>query len=236
MSFIIYNGKSSEDFYLLLSNEMNFSSPELKTEFVELPGVDGEVDISDGTMKNGKRSFPFTILPDKKHLVEELATDISNWLKADNLWHKLEFNGEPDYIYLAKFHEEYNTERILSYYGKVVLTFTIKPYKFLRSGLAPLENPTSLFNQTVRDARPKITIRGTGNITLKIGSEELKLKNVEDGVIIDSLYQTATDLAGNNSVWDKVLTYPLPVIKPGNQAITITGGTFSIVPRFEVIV
>lgn len=236
MSEIIFNGKSSRDFFLHIESDMTYNSPSRKSELVSVPGVDGELDIGDGTLSNGKKSYAFVIsIPDDVEK-EELFTSISNWLKQDNGWHELEDRDEPDYIYTAKYVEEYDVQSLVRNYGRFTITFTVKPYKFLRSGLAPLDNPASLFNQTVRNARPKITIKGTGNITLKIGSEELKLKNVEDGVIIDSLYQTATDLAGNKSVWDKVLTYPLPVIKPGNQDITITGGTFSIVPRFEVIV
>ena len=165
--------------------------------------------------------------------------EISNWLKKDALWHDLVFGGDSSICtHTAIYVDEYDVDRIVSTYGKVVLGFTIKPYKFLKSGLTPLTSPASLSNPTARDARPLITIKGTGNITLQIGSEKLTLKGVDGGVVIDSLKQVVTNLAGTAPAWDKVTSYPLPVIKPGKQSVLTTGTVtgLTIVPRYEVIV
>lgn len=238
MSFIEFNGGKSSDFYLVLEPELTFNSPSRNIDFQHIPGQDGDIGTGDGTFSNGSKSFPFNLLPPKGKTVEGLSTDISNWLKKDTLWHDLLFNEEPDYVYRAMYYEEYDVERVISQYGKCVLKFAIKPYKFLKSGLTPLSSPASLNNPTTRDARPLITIKGTGNITLQIGSEKLTLKGVDGGVVIDSLKQVVTNLAGTAPAWDKVTSYPLPVIKPGKQAVLTTGTVTSltIVPRYEVIV
>ena len=91
---------------------------------------------------------------------------------------------------------------------------------------------------TGRVAKPIITIKGTGNITLNIGTSTLSLKNVDTGVIIDSLTETITSLDGSRTQFNKMTSYPFPKIAPGNQTIT-TSGTITeckIIPRWEVIV
>lgn len=238
MSYIEFNGNKSTDFGMRLENGLTFSSPSVSNKFTKISGLDGEVSVGDGTLLNTNRAFPFRIFPMSGKNIEQSATDISNWLKKDTLWHDLYFGGEPEFIYTAIYTEEYDVKRFMSLHGKCTLNFTVKPYKFLKTGLTPLTSPASLSNPTTRDARPLITIKGTGNITLQIGSEKLTLKNVDGGVVIDSLKQVVTSLAGTAPAWDKVTSYPLPVIKPGEQAVLTTGTVtgLTIVPRYEVIV
>lgn len=238
MSYIEFNGFKSTDFDMRLENGLTFSSPSRDIDFVKIPGSDGEIGNGDSTLFNASRAFPFRVFPKNGKTIEQAATEISNWLKKDALWHELYFDGDPEYIYTAIYAEEYEVERFMSLHGKCTLNFTIKPYKFLKSGLAPLTSPASLNNPTTRDARPLITIKGTGNITLQIGTEKLTLKNVDGGVVIDSLKQVVTNLDGTRPAWDKVTSYPLPVIKPGNQAVLTTGTIteLKITPRYEVIV
>lgn len=237
MSYVEFNGHRSDEYDLYLEAGLSFSSPARDMEFEKIAGIDGEVAIGDQTLKNTKLSFPFR-LRNTNTTVEKRAEEISNWLKKDALWHDLIFGGDPNHVYTAIYVDEYDIDRIVSTYGKVVLGFTVKPYKFLKSGLTPLPSPASLSNPTTRDARPLITIKGTGNITLQIGSEKLTLKGVDGGVVIDSLKQVVTNLAGTAPAWDKVTSYPLPVIKPGSQAVLTTGTIteLKITPRYEVIV
>ena len=238
MSYIEFNGAKSSDYHLFMEAGLTFNSPALNLQLQKIPGQDGEVAVGDGKLLNTKLSFPFRLRIFDGSNVEVVSKNISNWLKKDALWHELYFDGDPDYIYQGIYYEEYNVERIVSWYGKCVLNFTVKPYKFLKSGLAPLTSPAALNNPTTRDARPLITIKGTGNITLQIGAETLMLKNVDGGVVVDSLKQVVTNLDGTRPAWDKVTSYPLPVIKPGNQAVLTTGTItdLKIKPRYEVIV
>ena len=235
IGYFEFLGKKSTDFGLLIDAEISFSSPQVKGEYVEIPGADGELFLGDGKLSNVSKSFPVFLENSNTQIV---STQISNWLKSVSEWSELMFSGDPEYVYTALYTDEYEVSANLESYGKSILTFTLKPYKFLKSGLAPLTSPTALNNPTTRDARPLITIKGTGNITLKIGAETLTLKSVDGGVVIDCLKQTVTNLAGTAPAWDKVTSYPLPVIKPGNQVVLTTGTVTSltIVPRYEVIV
>ena len=237
MSYIEFNGHRSDEFDLYLESGLSFVSPSREISFEKIAGQDGELAVGDKTLNNTKLSFPFRLRNTTK-TVDKRAEEISNWLKKDGLWHDLTFGGDAEHVYTAIFVEEYDVERVVSFYGKCVLPFTVKPTKFLKSGLTAITAPTSLTNPTQRDAKPIISIKGTGNITLQIGAETLTLKSVDGGVIIDCLKQTVTNLTGTRPAWDKVTSYPLPVIKPGNQAVLTTGTIteLKITPRYEVIV
>lgn len=235
---ITFNGKSSDDFGLILTRGVSFDSPPRNMDSQKILGQDGEVMIGDGTLNNVTKSFPF-VLKDNTQDVAQTISDISNWLKADSLWHDLEFEGDPDYIYQATCLNEYNFERVVEYYGKGTIDFTIKPYKFLKSGLTEADFGSSITNPLTRTSRPKLTIVGSGNITITIGDSTLTLKDVENGgIVVDTLYQMVVKLDGKTPAWEKVTSYPLPTIAPGKQNITITGNVsvLEIIPRWEAIV
>lgn len=238
MSFLRFNGKTTNDFYLDMESNVVFNSPERNIEFEKIDGQDGQLATGDGTLNNITRPYPFRIRAPMNVDIQTVATDLSNWLKKDSLWHDLEFGGDPDYIYRAMYVNEYNIERVTSWYGKVVLTFEMKPYKFLKTGLSEITLGSTITNPTQRHARPLITVRGTGNITIKIGQSTWTLRNVDQGIVIDTLLDTVTNLSGTAAAWDKITVYPLPTIAPGNNAVTITGSVtdIKIIPRWEVIV
>jgi phage-related protein len=234
--FEIDNQKSS-DFDLYIDTEISFTSPEVKGEFVELSGQDGDLYLTDGKLKNVSKSFPAFLMPIEVSQ-QQRATEISNWLKNNVGWKDLFFSGDKEYIYQAMYTAEYDINANIADFGKTVLTFNVKPYKFLKSGLTEKTLVTSIDNPTKRVARPKITIKGSGNITLKIGSSTYSLKDVDGGVVIDVLYDQVKSLDGTRPQWNKITTYPLPGISPGKNSVLTTGTVteMKIIPRWEVIV
>lgn len=238
MSFIEFNGDRTDNHFLFLEAGLTFGGVTRNRNFQKVDGQDGEIGIGDGTLNNISRSYPFRIRLPEGIKIEDEVTAISNWLSKDANWHDFIFGGDPNYVYRAIYVGGYDIQRIVSWYGKCVLNFEFKPYKFLKFGLTEQTLSTSIANPTQRVARPKITIKGTGNMTIQIGKEKLSLKNVDGGVIVDSLYNTVTNLTGTKAAWDKVISYPLPVIHPGKQNILVTGtiDKITVIPRWEMLV
>lgn len=230
-----FNKQTTDDFHLVLQPEISFISAKRNEEAKKIEGVDGELFIGDATFSNAEQTYTFFY---NGNNLEKDAPVISAWLNEDNQWHELEFSGQPDRVFLAKYTEQLTVQRTLKYYGKVLLTFTVKPYAFLKTGLQPTIIGSSITNPTNRNARPRLKITGTGNITVQIGSERLTLQNVDGGIIVDSLYTTVTNLSETKPLWNKVTSYPLPVIRPGRQSIYTTGNVtkIEIIPRWEVLV
>lgn len=230
-----FNGKNLDEFNIIVTNGMSFTSAAQDIELKEVSGIDGDIAISNKRLKGFDRSFPFAIL--SKETIETDFQNLSSFLKKDDKWHELEWSGNPDYIYKAMYIEEINIEMIVKKYGKGVLNFRFKPVKYLKSGLTEMALGNSINNPTLRPAKPRIEIKGSGSITVKFGQSELKLTAVDGGVIVDSQSQTITDLTGQRPQFNKMLSYPFPEILPGNQVVTKTGNISSIkiIPRWEVV-
>lgn len=228
--------KKSLDFGLLISDELSFSSPEIRGNFVTIEGQDGEVYLTNGNIKNLQKSFQVYL--DSSEDIQNQVTRISNWLKGNAEWQLLTFSGDPEYRYVCIFVDEYDIDATLGELGKGVLTFQVKPYKFLKTGLQTTTLGSVVTNPTNRNARPRLKITGTGTISIQIGRERLALQNMDGGIIVDSLYTTVTNLSETKSLWNKVISYPLPVIRPGRQSIYTTGNVtkIEIIPRWEVLV
>ncbi|MBO6418198.1 MULTISPECIES: hypothetical protein [Enterococcus] len=238
MSFIEFNGDRTDNHFLFLEAGLTFDGVTRNRSFQKIDGQDGEVGTGDGTLNNISRSYPFRLRLPKGIKIEDEVTVISNWLSEDADWHDFIFGGDPNYVYRAMYVGEYDIQRIVSCYGKCVLNFKLKPYKFLKSGLVEQTLSTSITNPTKRMARPKIIIKGAGNIVLRIGSSTYSLKDVDGGIIIDVLYDQVKSLDGQRPQWNKITTYPLPGINPGLNNVLTTGSVteMKIVPRWEVIV
>lgn len=233
---IVYNNRSSDEFGITITKGVTFDSPSRDLETVKVPGMDGSIKMGDGTLNNVQKSFPF-VLKGNKRDVAQVATEISNWLKSDKNWHWLSFSGDEEYFYQAIATEEYNIERVVSWFGKGTLDFEIKPYKFLKTGFQTFNLGETLYNPLNRHSRPKLTIKGNGNITIKIGAEQLDLLSVNGGLIVDVLDEVVMDLNGN-AAWNKVGSYPLITVASGLNEVEVIGNVESvqIMPRWETIV
>lgn len=228
-----YNGKNLEDFNIKIGHELEITSPEVDMEFYEIKGLDGDVAISNDRLKGFERSFPFIM---KSSNVEKDFNELMTFLRKDVGWHDLTF-GSSEYTYKAMTVEQMNINRVVKRFGRGVLTFRMKPVKYITSSLSKLPLGTSINNPTTRSSKPQLIIEGSGNITITIGKSKLTLKNVDKGVIIDSSSQTITNLSGTQAQFDKMTSYPFPEIAPGNNTVTKTGTITSIqiVPRWEVV-
>lgn len=239
-AYFEYNGKSSSDFHMTILNEISFPSPEADIEFVEVLGRDGELAINNQRLKGVSFSIPIRMKLPPDKTIEQVSTDISNWLKNDVGWHPLRFSGSPDYEYIALFHEQFNVTETLKTYGKTVLTFKLKPYKRMRQN-APitLTSGQTLVNPEKRSSKPLIAITGNGNITLKNnGADWLVLENVDGSIVIDS--ESMSVYKGVLPQFPKMKSHlsPLfPVFKSGDNTITWTGNVtkVEITPRWEVV-
>lgn len=240
MVYFEYKGKKSSDFFLTIEGNVSFGSASYDLSLKEVPGVDGDLAVSNQRIKGLDKIFPcrLRLPPNKK--IEEVITDISNWLKTDISWDDLFFSADPQFIYRALYYEEYNVERIVSFYGKTALKFRIKPYKYFKDSLSPIEvtNGQYLTNKGTRPSKPLLRIEGTGDITIKFGSNQIRLKGVDQGIIVDLQAQVVTSLDGSRPAYDKVYTYPFPDFPVGRHRVTWTGDVTKVelTPRWEVVV
>lgn len=239
-AYFEYKGISSLDMHLRIRNEISFPSPEADIEFVEIMGRDGELAVDNDRLRGIDFSIPVTLsLPEDK-TIEEVATDISNWLKNDIGWFPLQFSGSPEYEYIAMCYEQFDVAETLKTYGKSVITFRLKPYKRLR-GDKPIElvDGQVLTNPSKRASKPLIYIEGSGDVALKRnGTDWLVLTSVDGDITVDS--ESMSVFKGVTPHFSKMKSHlkPLfPILASGKNEITWTGNVtkIEITPRFEVV-
>lgn len=231
-------GRFSDEFDLYIDANLSFNSPEKSGEFIEIKGKNGEIFLDNHSFKNVNQSFPAYVITNRNLI--EVGTEISNWLKTLNGWQDLVFSGDPDYIYRVMFTNEYETTKNVESYSKTILTCVMKPTKFLDTGRREIlvKNNQVIKNNQSLIAHPILKIKGSGNIKVKINDQELNLKGVDEGIIVDCLNDIVTDLSGSRALWNKVTNYPLPFLETGKNKITFEGNVtkFKLTPNWEVLV
>lgn len=241
-AYFTYKGKKSSDFGLRIHNDMVLTIPGEDIELLDVVGVDGEIAISNGRLKGINKPFTCSLFVPNGETTDSMATKISEWLRTDVGWSKLTFSGYAGYEFEAICYETLNIEETLRTFGKTVINFRLKPYKFKIGSRDAITVTTgqTLTNPEKRISKPLIEITGSGNITIKNnGSDWLILTSVDGNITIDSA--TMTVYKGITSQFDKMnanLKPLFPVLKTGANVITWTGTitNLKITPRWEAVV
>ena len=122
--------------------------------------------------------------------------------------------------------------------GLFTLNFDCKPQRFLKTGEypTPVEEPMALLNPTAFTALPLITVYGTGEGTVTVGDITVRIKVMEDHLILDSDTQNAyTEADGVMTNQNYNIYAPVfPQLEPGVNQISWTGGVerLEIIPRW----
>lgn len=221
---------------MLIDPEFSLTSPEYDLTLEEIPGVDGDVATDNKRYKGVTRPMPVFVEPGRP--LNEVATNVSNWLKTDVGWHDLVFSDNTDYIYKVLIYEQYDIQKTLLQYSRSIINLRLKPYKFFKSGLQEIQltNGQTINNIGSRPSRPLIKLIGSGDMSLTIGDETINLQAVDSGIIIDVLVDIAVNINGITPEWDKVYMYPFPKIPVGESTISWIGAeSVTLIPRWEAL-
>ena len=235
-----YKGITSRQMGLGISHVINYSSTSRGIEFLEISGRDGDIAIDKGGYSTVLRDI--SVMLDGRDVsksVEQISQEIGDWLLTDSGYNEFLWDSDPDFSYRAMFAGPFDTERILSQFGKAILTFRLHPVKYLISEMpersvssgANIRNPFNI------SAKPVLIITGNGDITLTVGSQEIVLRGVDRGIILDSESQTVLGHDRQRTQFDKMYTYPFPVLRPGNTTIAFPENvSVNIVTRIGALV
>lgn len=237
MGSITYNGVSSESLGLKVWTFPSYTFPEKEVTKVHIPGRNGDIVIDNGTYKNVTKTYQLSLY-DKTKSYTEMANTISNWLHSSSGYAELSDSYEPNYYRLACYVEGNDISNALNQAAVVTIEFNCKPQRFL-SGVneptytssAVLENPTNYY------ARPVITVIGNG--TAYVNGYKMTISGSSTSLIVDSDMQDAYYYSGNPRTVHNgnnliSLQSGFPVLKPGNNTITIGSGITSVkvVPKW----
>lgn len=189
------------DLNLILS-KVDIPPAKPKTTFVDVPGADGSVDLTEahGEVKYNDRecSFTFTILPTDSSTWEEKKTEVSNLLNGRTF--KITLDKDDDYYYSGRC--EVKSFEVDKKIRQIVVNAKVKPFKF--------KQDVTVARHTLTGT-PKTVILMNGRKTV---SPTIECTN-DDTVVVfgDSTFNLS---AGKHKVLDIRL-------KEGNNTLTVSG-------------
>ena len=235
MGSFTFNGVSSTTHGLRVTSDYVINSTGNDVETVSVPGRDGDLLISKNRLKSVTLELPCTVLSNRN--LTDAGSEISNWLNVDG-YKDLTLSWDPDFIYRSTFIETFELAGLMRQFGKVKLNFLTYPVKFYKQGRTTqtLSNGATVNGIGNVNAKPIITLVGSGDCTLTINGRKTKLKAVQNTITLDM--QARQVFSGNLPAWDKVVRapqYQMPYLDAGRNLISWDGDfTVKMAPYWGV--
>lgn len=223
MGTFTFNGVSSTTHGLRVTSDYVINSTGNDVETVAVPGRDGDLLISRNRLKSVTIELPCTVLSNRK--LTDAGSEISNWLNVEG-YKDLTLSWDPDFIYRSAFIETFEIAGLMRQFGKVKLNFLTYPVKFYKQGRTTqtLSNGATVNGIGNVNAKPIITLVGSGDCTLTINGRKTKLRAVQNTITLDM--QARQVFSGNLPAWDKVVRasqYQMPYLDAGRNLISWDG-------------
>lgn len=238
MGVIIFNGKSSRDYDIVVEAQPDHAWPEKDYDIVHVPGRNGDLLFDNGSYKNVARSYEVA-LGRRDGNFYEMVDKILAWLHSASGYARLEDSYEPEYFRLAAYREGQSLTNILGQAGRATITFDCKPQRFLKAGEKPRIYTTTgkiIYNPTLFDALPLIKLTMTANTAgaVVINNKRIDIAAstyVNNTLCIDSELQDAYSGTDNKNSIITLTNGSFPVLSRGDNEIAFSGG----VTQVEVI-
>ena len=127
---ITFGGKNTwSDWGLIPTSRPVFSPPSVKTVYVDIPGADGSIDLSDvltGDVKYENRSGSFEFRVDRSRNWSIVYSEILNFLHGQKL--KIFLDDDPGYYYYGR--AQVNQWKSDKNFSLITIDAFVEPYKY----------------------------------------------------------------------------------------------------------
>ena len=232
--YITWKGINSRTVGITVTELPEIVLPEERVTFTDVPGLSGSLTQAEGT-----DVYKDITLAVKSYCPSPTSQSIQAIAAYFRGGGRLELPSRPDGYYEARVINQIPFAKVLR--GNEPRTFTVnfrcKPFLRLYSGETAQEitSGSFLLNPTGIQAKPLITVTGSGDITLLVGMKIIQLTGIENGITLDSELQEAYY---GNELKNTQMTGEFPVLSAGNTAISWTGGnvtSVSVTPRWVAL-
>ncbi len=229
--YITWKGINSRTVGITVTELPEIILPEERVTFTDIPGLSGSLTQTEGT--DVYKDITLAVKCYLSSPTPQAVQAIAGFFRGSG---RLELPSRPDGYYEARVVNQIQFAKILR--GNTPRTFTVnfrcKPLLRLYSGETEQEvtSGSFLLNPTGVQAKPLISITGSGDITLLVGTRIIQLNGIEDGITLDSELQEAYY---GNELKNTQMTGEFPLLGLGNTAISWTGGNVTsvkVTPRW----
>ena len=221
---IWFNGKSSDDFHLIVERFPNVNLPVRKHEKVNVPGRNGDIIIQQDAFENVSQRYAIYISAEQTRLTP-ITHKVAEWLCVKG-YQKLEDSYWLDTFRLATFQGGVEIENILNRFGRATIEFDCKPQRFFKSGdfFFDVDDGDKIMNPSPFTAKPILITTGSGEGSITINGNTLDLEDCDDLTIDCELMQAHKNGVSKNGTISGDF-FDLP---EGESEIYYTGGITGI--------
>ena len=225
-----WNGVNCRDKGIRLQSMPPVIKPEERVEHVTIPGRAGEMALTEGA--DIYNSYIQTIPMAVK--TEAAVHEVENWLRGDG-W--VTFSGQPGLKQKARVigAVTFTKHGRNSDWWDGEVQFYCDPIKHptVDQTIVISESGTAVTNPGDLRGYPRITVTGSGIVTIASGGATLTIPECQNGWIIDC--ENEWILAGNTPQMN-ACSGSFPVFNPGDNAVTFTGATaLTIAPNWRYL-
>lgn len=236
MRSFTYNGLQSKNFGVYISGSGIYDSPARAYETVKIPGRNGDLLMPENRLDNVTVNYPCFILGD----FDQHFNDFKGAMLAFNGYKRLTDDYDTDHYRQAFLIGDIKPEiqRNLRA-GSFTVSFSCKPQRWLISGNTETSITSSgetISNPTRQTAKPRLTITGSGTVTINGIALIIALPETVTRVVIDCETCEATHpnlSAVNMNQYVSCSSPSFPYLLPGTNRIAFSGVTqVDITPRW----
>ncbi|HDR6246174.1 TPA: phage tail protein [Bacillus cereus] len=208
------NDKLGQNYHLCMVDRPNIPTAKKKVEFIEIDGRESGALTKEKGYEDVEFTVEFNLLEDEN--IKPLLRKIKAWIMSAKI-----VSFTDDYVYRKiKSVEIGDIENEIEEYGKFQVTFKSDPYEYAIEQPFTLTAPATIMNQGTLHSLPKLTIYGTGNITIQINGISFQIKGVNPAVIVDS---DLMECYYNTTPMNDKMVGKFPIFKEGENTISWTG-------------
>ena len=229
--YLMFSGRSSEDFKAHISGSGTFISPTRDVESISVPGRNGDLHVDNGRFTNVPIIYPAFITED----FEKNYSAYKAFLCAQIGYKILADSYHPDHYRRAMFNGGISPEMAtLNRAGSFELSFDCDPRLFLKSGdkVIRINGGGDIYNRTQFASKPIIRAYGTG--TLTIGDVSIEIISADEYTDIDCELQEAYKDSINCNSNIVLENGVFPELMPGLNEITYSG-ILDIIPKWWTV-
>lgn len=232
---ITWDGITSDSLNCIVERYPIYTVPRRKQSAISVPGRNGDLLLQQQAYSNYIQAYDVYLSgPRNGSKMPEVAQAVAAWLNAGG-YRKLVDDYTPGSYRMAFFQAPLELENTLNLYGRATVEFNCKPQRFLDSGDTAQTVSASggiITNPTAYNAKPLITVYGSGAAILQVGEYVCTLATIDGSITLDS--DTENAYKGVTNLNSQVTIPEFPELVPGDNEVTWTGDITSveIIPRW----
>ena len=207
--------------------------PAERGEFLRVPG-------RDGSLWAGEDAFDDVTVRVQCQTTDDAdMAAVSAWLRGAG---ELRFCDDPERFYRARVVKEFSRSAAMNRFVNqaFTVTFDCQPFLYHREveDIPLTASPATVSNPGTHKSAPRLTIEGTGDAVLTIGTQTVEVDDLGGGVILDSELGECFNL-DETQLKNSVVTLmdeDFPTLAPGSNIISWTGTGvtgITITPRWR---